>query len=193
MSLREIGAKHGITEGAIRKRAKKDGWTRDLAAKVKAKAEELVRKELVRAEVRKESATETETIAVEARVQARIRLTQRKDVGRARDLATKLLEELEAQTHDIELMQNLGEIMASPDRSGSDKKLAEAYSKAISLGGRVSTMKALSETLRNLIALEREAYGMNDLPPGNPAGELGDMTDEDLDRKIDERIKQLGC
>jgi uncharacterized protein YjcR len=35
MSLREIAAQHGISEGAIRKRAKRDDWSRDLAAKVK--------------------------------------------------------------------------------------------------------------------------------------------------------------
>ena len=28
LSLREIAARHGCTEGAIRKRAKRDGWTR---------------------------------------------------------------------------------------------------------------------------------------------------------------------
>jgi hypothetical protein len=28
-SLRELGAKYGVTEGGIRKRAKKNGWLRD--------------------------------------------------------------------------------------------------------------------------------------------------------------------
>lgn len=37
-TLREIADEHNITEGAIRKRAKRDGWERDLAAKVRAKA-----------------------------------------------------------------------------------------------------------------------------------------------------------
>lgn len=36
LSLREIAAANGITEGAIRKRAKRDGWTRDLGAKIRA-------------------------------------------------------------------------------------------------------------------------------------------------------------
>jgi uncharacterized protein YjcR len=55
MSLREIAAQHGISEGAIRKRAKRDDWSRDLAAKVKERADDLVRK----AEVRKQVRTET--------------------------------------------------------------------------------------------------------------------------------------
>ena len=48
MSLREIASQHGISEGAIRKRAKKDNWTRDLNAKIKSRADDLVRKEEVR-------------------------------------------------------------------------------------------------------------------------------------------------
>lgn len=40
LSLREIGTKDGhVTEGAIRKRAKKLGWTRDLGARIQAKAD----------------------------------------------------------------------------------------------------------------------------------------------------------
>ena len=51
-SLREIATDHEISEGAIRKRAKRDDWSRDLSAKIKAKADDLVRKEQVRSEVR---------------------------------------------------------------------------------------------------------------------------------------------
>ena len=52
LSLREIAGIHGLTEGAVRKRAKRDEWIRDLAAKVRARSEELVRKQAVRSEVR---------------------------------------------------------------------------------------------------------------------------------------------
>ena len=55
LSLREIGASQSVTEGAIRKRAKRDGWSRDLGARIQAKADDLVRKQLVRSEVRSES------------------------------------------------------------------------------------------------------------------------------------------
>ena len=37
LSVREIAASQGITHGAINKRAKRDGWERDLSAKIKAK------------------------------------------------------------------------------------------------------------------------------------------------------------
>ncbi|HAF1584281.1 TPA: hypothetical protein G8M18_001942 [Salmonella enterica] len=52
MSLREIASHHGISEGAIRKRAKRADWSRDLNARIQQKADDLVRKQEVRKTVR---------------------------------------------------------------------------------------------------------------------------------------------
>lgn len=46
MSLREIASQHGISEDAIRKRAKRDDWSCDLNTKVKEYADDLVRKQV---------------------------------------------------------------------------------------------------------------------------------------------------
>ncbi len=159
-SLREIAAEHGITEGAIRKRAKQQGWSRDLNAKVRAKADELVRKALVRTEVRKESATEKETVEVEAQVQARIRLAHRGDITRMRALVLRLLAECEAESSDPALFASLGEMLRKPDEKGVDR-LNEVYQKAISLPQRIKGVKELAESLRVLVAMEREAYGLD--------------------------------
>ena len=157
MSLREIAAEHGITEGAIRKRAKKDGWTRDLAAKVRAKADELVRKDAVRSEVRTETPTESQQIEVEAQAQARVRLAHRSDITRMRALVIRLLAECEAEASDL---KDLGEMLRNYDERGQDK-LNEAYQKAISLPQRIKGVKELAEAMRVLVALEREAYAMD--------------------------------
>src|SRR5688572_25001850 len=47
-SVRQIAGEHGISEGAIRKRAKAQEWSRDLSGQIQAKAEALVRMEAVR-------------------------------------------------------------------------------------------------------------------------------------------------
>lgn len=160
LSLREIASEHGITEGAIRKKAKAEGWERDLSAKVKAKADALVRKEQVRNEVRKEATeSEKQVVEIEAQVQARIRLSHRKDIERNRNLLRKLVDELEQQTDNMDLLRKLGEIMYDPDEKGKDR-LNEVYHAVISLPERTKTMKALGETLKVLIGLEREAYGI---------------------------------
>lgn len=160
LSLREIASEHGITEGAIRKKAKAEGWERDLSAKVKAKADALVRKEQVRSEVRNGvSETEKQVVEVEAQVQARIRLSHRKDIERNRNLLRKLVDELEHQTDNMDLLRQLGEVMYAPDDKGKDR-LNEIYHTIISLPERTKTMKALGETLKVLIGLEREAFGI---------------------------------
>ncbi|WP_111894225.1 hypothetical protein [Acinetobacter sp. MB5] len=163
-SLREIAAEHDISDGAIRKRAKRDDWSRDLSAKINAKAEDLVRKELVRSEVRTQTAiSEKETIDANAHQQAAVRLSQRKDIQRSRSIAMQLFDELEHQVGvaNVELLEDLGELMRDEDEKGQDK-LNDIYHKIISLPGRVKSMKDLSDTLRTLIALERQAFGLDD-------------------------------
>jgi hypothetical protein len=65
LSIREIAAQHGITDTAIRKRAARDGWARDLSKRIQDKAEALVRTAEVRSQVRTESAN-SDRLIVEA-------------------------------------------------------------------------------------------------------------------------------
>lgn len=161
LSLREIAAKDGnVTEGAIRKRAKRDGWERDLTAKIHAKADALVRS----AEVRKVStqltpADEREIVDVNAQVIAQVRSAHRGDITRGRILVLQLLGELESETASRDLFEQLGVLMRSEDEKGVDK-LNDLYHKVISLPGRIDSVKKLSESLKVLIGLEREAYGI---------------------------------
>jgi chaperonin cofactor prefoldin len=160
-SVREIGAEFGVSHTMINKRAKQESWTRDLNAKIKAKADALVSKALVSSEVATETKiTEQVTIEVEAQVQARIRLAHRQDIARNRSLVQKLMEELESVTDNRELFEQLGELLYAPDDKGNDKRY-ELYSKVISMAGRIDSAKKLVETLKVLVALEREAFGMD--------------------------------
>ena len=43
-SFPELADKYGVSHQAIQKRAKRDGWTRDLAERIQAKADELVKR-----------------------------------------------------------------------------------------------------------------------------------------------------
>jgi len=163
-SLREIATDHEISEGAIRKRAKRDDWVRDLSEKIKAKAEDLVRKEQVRSEVRTQNTiSEKETIDANANLVASVRLSQRKDIQRSRKIAMSLFDELEMMVgqENVKLLEMLGELMWSPDDKGNDK-VNDLYMKIISMPGRVKSMKDLSDTLKTLIALERQAFGLDD-------------------------------
>ncbi|WP_318357677.1 hypothetical protein [Enterobacter sp.] len=160
MSLREIASQHNISEGAIRKRAKRDDWSRDLQAKIQERAEDLVRKKEVRKQVRSEGAfSERVLIEATAEVIATVRMEHRGDIRRARELTNTLFDELGAQCADVSALEQLGDIMFDPDDKGRDR-LNEIYQKVISLPSRVKSMKDLSDSLKTLIGLEREAYSI---------------------------------
>lgn len=164
MTLREMGAAHGVTEGAIRKRAKRDGWTQDLSAKVRARADDLVRKQSVRSEVRKNvEISAKDAIESEAQQMVIVRLGHRKQISKAQDLTNKLLAELMGQTDYADDLAQLGELLHAPDDKGIDK-LNDLYRKIIDGATRIDGLKKLSETMKNLIAMERQAYNISDEP-----------------------------
>ncbi|MFN4482993.1 hypothetical protein [Klebsiella pneumoniae] len=177
MSLREIASQHGISEGAIRKRAKRDDWSRDLNAKVKERADDLVRKAEVRKQVRTETAlSERVLIEATAEVVAAVRMEHRGDIRRAREITNALFDELGAECADVDSLRKLGELMLSPDENGRDK-LNEIYHSIISMPERVKAVKALSDALKNLIGLERQAYDIDGPEGDNSVKQLSELMD----------------
>ena len=163
LTLREMATMHGITHGAINKRAKRDGWSRDLSAKIHARAAELVSRAATVSDPVSIERLEAEQLHVEVGATAimQIKLGHQGSSRRGVDLGMKLMSELEAQSADIEALEQLGEIMAKPDpRTGQDK-LNEASRKAISLASRAGTYKTIVDGLRIAIALQRQAFDMD--------------------------------
>lgn len=113
-SLFAVADRHGCSHTAINKRAKVEGWERDLQAKIKAKAEALVSKREVSSEVSSKAA-ETERQIVEANAEAIVivRMAHRGDIRRSRSLANKLLAELEQLTDHRELAEAFGKSCAT--------------------------------------------------------------------------------
>lgn len=180
-SLKDIGTEFGVSDAGIIKRAKRDGWSRDLKAKIQAKADAKVSAAMVSAEVSEQTKlTEALVIETEAAVQARIRLSHRTDIARYRSLALNLLGELEHHTDNGDLYGQLFELLSDPEAESEDanaaarerqRKRREAFEKAMSLAGRTKTMKDLADTLKTLIGLEREAFGVEaaEAPPADGA------------------------
>lgn len=181
LTLREMASACGCTEGAIRKRAKRDGWSRDLTAKIHQAADELVRKEAVRKTVRKSKDSayqDAQVVELNAQAIATVRLGQRRDIQRARALANKLLSELELQTDHPTTYDELAVLLREGIEGGSESegenktwgKREMAFEAAISLPERTKTMKACAEVLQRLVALEREAFGIGPVKEGENEG-----------------------
>lgn len=161
-SVLQIGKEHGLSHTAINKRFKKLGVTRDLTQKIKAKADALVSAAAVSTQVSTETKIgDVEIIEANATLQANALLGHRTDIKRHRILSLKLLAEIEAQTNDPALFEQLGELLSSPDEKGVDK-LNELYRKVIATPSRIDSMKKMAETLKTLVALERQALGLDD-------------------------------
>lgn len=177
LSLREIAiACPGPNHVAIARRAKKFGWVQDLSAKIKAKANDLVTRQAVTADVTAERAvSDKAVIEINAQAIASIRMAHRGDIARGRRLTNKLLDELEGLTDNRELFDQLGELMRDPDDNGFDKR-NDLYGKVISLPGRSKAMKEMADTLKTLVSLERQAFNLDeaegDRPPDGDTGRV---------------------
>ena len=99
-SLRNIADEFGISEAVIRKYAKKNEWVRDLSAKIKAKADEIVRNASVRNSVR---INEIEVIKSAAELQAGAILQESDEIKRLSRIAESFEFEIEKMTSEEDL------------------------------------------------------------------------------------------
>ncbi len=180
LTLREIATLHGITHGAVNKRAKRSGWSRDLHAKVMAKADELVAKKTVSTQVsKKRMDTEAATVHALGYQVAEVKLGRQTRVGRSLVLASRLRDELELVTDNREAFAALGEQMRAPDTRGQDKR-NDIYEAVISLPMRIKAAKDLSEIDKANFAMEADAFGLAparaaaDQEPDSPAPTTAD-------------------
>ncbi len=193
LSLREIADIHPATNHvAIARKAKKEGWERDLSAKIKAKADALVTKQSVTpAETEKALVTERTIIETNAQAIVNVRLSHRKGLIEMRETVGMMMAELSLQCgqENVDLLCQLGEFMYSPDEYGVDK-LNELYSKVTSLPGRAKTMKDLVDSMTKLIDKERQAFDL-DKEAKDDSGSIG-LTDAQRASRIATLLAKAG-
>jgi len=172
-SDQELADKHGnvVSRQAISKRAKLQGWKKDLTAEIRQATKASVIKaqvaERVAAQVAEgcQSATEATTDAVlaAAELNKQVILGHRAELRSARNLATTMLEELS----DAGLLQEhrdlLAEILAGEGATASDLVQArQTVQRALNIGNRVQALKQLSDAFAKLQASERIAFGLDE-------------------------------
>lgn len=165
LSIREIARQAGVTDTAIRKRARAEGWERDLTQKVRETARaRLVREDGSQAGSQDRRANDAEVISSAAERQVEVVRQHRAAIGRGRDLTMRLLDELDATTTRAGELSQLIADAAKAD-SGMAKR-RDAMLRAVGLGGRATVMRDLSTAAKNWIALERQAFSIDDGDPG---------------------------
>ncbi len=94
-TLRQIAAAHDISHVAIANKAKKLGWTRDLTARIAARADEQVTAALNKTDSGKRLEAENEIVESAASALAALQIAQRRDVGKAREVVRALFDQFE--------------------------------------------------------------------------------------------------
>jgi len=153
-TLRAIGEEFGCSHAAIQKRAARDGWSRDLSAKIAAEAQALVAKQTVAKEVANaRSATEREIVEGNAQAAAKVALSHRADIKllrmRAAEYEIELAECGEELSKRVSILKMLAEtqtklIAAEREAFGMDK---EAPSETGLSGESVATLKRLKAAI----------------------------------------------
>ena len=156
LSNRELAKKHGPTEAAIRDRAKRYGWVKDLAKQVHAKTQE----KLLRSELRTSNAQDDAQIIEDAAARgAEIIQSHRKDINDGRNMCGLLMRELRSGTeHAPILSEIIGQ--TADDEDWSDRAKSAAM-RAISLPQRAGVMRDLANSMKVLQQLERTAFNLD--------------------------------
>ena len=157
-SLKEIGEEFGVSAPAIHKHARNHGWTRDLGAQIRAKAEAKVLAEAVSEESRANEKAVTEG---NAELQYRIRMKHRSGLSKLSAIKDKLLNHVESVVDYLVDLGEVVEMLRNPDENGKDAA-NDKMRKAMERSTVVDDLKKLAEIDEKVRKGEREAFGIDD-------------------------------
>ena len=151
ISIREISRQYGPAAQTIIDRANRYGWTRDLSAAVRA----AVKSKLADTDADTDSGNTdpTEIIEKAATRGVEVVLSHRKDIANLKALEQTLIEEIRDNPVKRYITQHRGEIVEK------DVPLSPSE--------RAVACQALAQTQHKRIALERQAFNLNDDPVGS--------------------------
>lgn len=162
-SIRALADVHGVSEAAIRKRAKKYNWQRDLASKVRERAHQMLCGTPMSLSSASKGANEGPSSDVElqmiepADTVVQVIREHRKFAARSRELLNTLYEELEfVSNNQAQIEQTIAEVC-------KDEKMAprkEAMLKAVSLQSQIAMLKSLNDALSKVIYIERQSFNL---------------------------------
>lgn len=148
LSVRAIADKHGVNHATVLKRAKKEGWQRDLTDKVRAATKQKVTTAVTTDGNQPRVVTDAEIIEEASTEAAAIVLHHRQDLSQWRGIATKLMNAL----GDMEVDASNHNDFARSLNAGVDAQL-------------------------KVIKGERQAYNLDDVQGDKDTGALSDLMD----------------
>lgn len=167
LSIREVAKIHGVSDTAIRKKAKNEKWQRDLTARVN----EQVRSELVRSEVRTQDVqTEKEIVAVAAATVVQVVRGHRVRIKQGNELVELLTKQLMDVAGKRDEFETAIEIVCAEDKS--PERLSRLM-KAVSLEKHAAIATNLANATKVWVGLERQAFNISDASDDDGKGQTG--------------------
>lgn len=170
---KQLAFEHGVQASSIGRRAVKYDWTQDKSAEVRMRADNMLLKATAqgsgKAIERKQSAKATpDGLEIQAAATARVDvvLGHRKGLDRISRIRDTMLDEIEAQTSQMDLLTQIVEVAREPGEGGIDKR-NDLLRRVISLPSRVDSLKKLTEVDEKIRKGERDAFGIS-IDEGTP-------------------------
>jgi hypothetical protein len=190
LSVSEIGRHYNVSHTAINKKAKKEGWKRDLTEKVRQE----IASRLVSDEFQRRNARETIEEAAARGVQ--LVREHRSDIQANRSAVTELIAELiDTNAHREEIEETIYDETETEEGDSPAAKAEKAKKRArmlaaVALPSRANIANTLASALKTLIPLERQAFNLDER--GNPPdGSADNPVNVTLDATTAERLKHL--
>ena len=171
-TLRELEIQFGVGYAHIAKKAKDEGWTRDLRPLVRSATDAALLREAVAEKQRNEATTGVannaqqaaiSVVEAQAELNRRVITKHRGALDRARSLAEKLMAEVEAVTDALSEADRVA-LATAITSAGVDPQRAKELVAITGVGVRMELLKDLSTALARLVPLERTAYSLDDQP-----------------------------
>ena len=170
LSLSEIGARIGVSKVSVKKHMDKAGVTRDLTPAVRQATKRKVQEQAVNDAAngwhgkRAKALTDREIIESSALAGAQVVECHRRDVKAGRELCTLLVGELYQATTQIEEIEQAITEETADDQTGHRRAMMR---RAVSLPSRAGVIRDLTSAMKNLHALERVAFGLDEKDAGD--------------------------
>lgn len=161
LSNRQLAKNYSISEGLVRKLAKKHGWKRDLGEKVRARVQdEVVRTRAKTIGQRTKGKTDAEVVEAVAKDTAGVVLRHQTDLARQREVIAELVEA--AAVAGIRKDEIAAMLKAA---TGDDPKALEAalkiFNKFLGLGDLAVMMRDFATAYANVVKAERTALNLD--------------------------------
>jgi len=181
-TLRELETKHGANNGLISRKAKKEGWTQDLAIAIKQATSAKLAAQLVSKEVSKSQQKVSSTIDAAATMGMNVILGHRKGLKRITGIKEQLLTQIEQTAAEMPAIANVLEFLRQPDENGIDRA-NDALKKMLGRSALVDDLKKLADVDEKVRKGEREAFDLDE-PQDDKTAERDTSRYTDAERAV---------